>query len=62
MTYNSFLFFERVFRWSFLTYSVRRNDFSHSLTMQPTAGRRDASLYLMKTHSLQFTLASASGG
>jgi hypothetical protein len=30
--------------------------------MQPTAGRRTASLSLMKTRPLQFTLALASGG
>jgi hypothetical protein len=30
--------------------------------LQPTAGRRDASLYLMKTNTLQFTVPPASGG
>jgi len=30
--------------------------------MQPTAGRRIASLYFMKTPPLQVTLARASGG
>ncbi len=30
-------------------------------TMQPTAGRSDASLNFMKTHPLQIALAPASG-
>jgi len=30
--------------------------------MQPTASRRTASLYFMKTRPLQFTLTHASGG
>src|SRR6266403_2998978 len=37
MTYKSFLFFRRVFRWSISTYFSNADDFSHSLTMKPTA-------------------------
>ena len=33
MTYKSFLFSRRVFRWSFLTYFSPRVDFSHSLAI-----------------------------
>jgi hypothetical protein len=36
MTYKSFLFSRRVFRWSFLTYFSPRVDFSHSLAMEST--------------------------
>jgi hypothetical protein len=39
MTYKTFLFSRRVFRWSFLTYFSPRVDFSHSLSLKPTAGR-----------------------
>ena len=35
---------------------------SPNQTMQPTAGRRYALLYFMKTRSLQAMLAPASGG
>jgi len=31
-------------------------------TMQPTAGRRTASLFMINTHSFQAQLALASGG
>ncbi len=62
MTYKSFLFLRRVFRWSFLGHFERHGDFSHSLGMHPTAGRSDVSVYFMKTRPLQFTLAAASGG
>jgi hypothetical protein len=35
--------------------------FSHTLTMQATAGRSDVSLKFMKTPPLQVTLGPASG-
>jgi len=37
MTHKSFLFSLRVFRWSISAYFVSRGDFSHSLSMKPTA-------------------------
>jgi len=62
MTHKSFLFSLRVFRWSISAYFVSRGDFSHSLTMQPTAGRRTVSLEFMKTSSVFFTRLPASRG
>jgi hypothetical protein len=49
MTYKSFLFFRRVFRWSIYTYFCNANDFSHSLSMQLTPGRRTIQFHVTKT-------------
>jgi hypothetical protein len=47
MTYKSFLFFRRVFRWSIWTYFCNANDLSHSLALQQTA----AAMWLPGVHS-----------
>jgi len=44
-----------------MNFILNLNAFSWK-AMQPTAGRFDASLYFMKTHPLQSTLAFAIGG
>jgi hypothetical protein len=41
---------------------VARNSLTLNQAMQPTAGRSDAPVYLVKTRPLHFTLALASGG
>jgi hypothetical protein len=50
MTYESFLFFRRVFRWSIWNYFCNANDFSHSLALQRTAPGVTANCVMHPVH------------
>jgi hypothetical protein len=60
MTYKSFLFFGRVFRWSFLTDFVRCQDFSHGLAMQRTASQ--PAIYLLRIRHSRFACVASGDG
>jgi hypothetical protein len=62
MTYKSFLFSGRVFRWSSLAHFALGGDLSHSLSLEPTAGRPMRKFNFMKQVSEFAVLAAASGG
>jgi hypothetical protein len=62
MTYRSFLFSRRVFRWSFLGYFEGADDLLHSLSLEPTASRRTILLFMDSTRQSAATRVLARGG